>query len=191
MDFDSIIDEIIVDELPGIYKELAGLFSVKKMLQIVELFEGTTQWFPPLKSATRLARNRQIKKEQSLDYPIKEIALRYGVSERTAIDICRATELDLSSRCHEVRVSDLPKAYKVLEPVVGIEGILKIVNCFGDTNQYFTKLNTIVRPVRNKKIRQELEGGYNYRSIMKIARKYKLSDRQVRDIVKSGGTNVD
>lgn len=77
-----------------------------------------------------------------------------------------------------IKKEDLPEPYKQIAKI-GIEGIIEIAKVFGGTYQYFPKLDSIVKPARDKMIQEEFNG-YNYDE---LAIKYNLSAQWVRMIV--------
>lgn len=78
----------------------------------------------------------------------------------------------------ELLKDDLPEVYNLLVNEIGLENAIKIAKLFGGQYVYFQKYESIERPLRDKKIRDEFNG-YNYRS---LAKKHNLSEIQIRNI---------
>ncbi len=78
----------------------------------------------------------------------------------------------------EIIKDDLPEIYTLLVAEIGLENAIKIAKIFGGQYIYFQKLESIERPLRDKKIRDEFNG-YNF---SKLAKKYNLSEIQIRNI---------
>lgn len=75
--------------------------------------------------------------------------------------------------------------YDVIE-TIGAENAYKLAKCFSGGCIYIPKLATIQRVQRDKDIFYEVQQGRSYKN---IARKYGLSVRSVRDIVKQALEN--
>ena len=75
----------------------------------------------------------------------------------------------------------LPEIYRELVAVVGLEGSLRLARYLGGTHQYFPKFERIQLAGRNRAIRAEFDG----RNQRELARKFGLSTRQVREILRS------
>ena len=68
---------------------------------------------------------------------------------------------------------------KNLAIIIGIDAYIKLVKNYGGTNIYILKSDSLIKDIRDKKIRSEFNG-YNYRY---LANKYNLTDRAIREIV--------
>lgn len=69
---------------------------------------------------------------------------------------------------------------------IGAENAYKLAKCFSGGYIYIPKLETIQRIQRDKDIFNEVQQGHSYNN---IARKYGLSARSVREIVKQALEN--
>jgi len=78
-------------------------------------------------------------------------------------------------------VSDdlIPEVHKPIVEVIGIRKFIELCEALGGTQAYIPKSDTIVRPIRDRLIREEFNGA-NYQE---LAIKYNLSDRWVRAII--------
>jgi Mor family transcriptional regulator len=65
----------------------------------------------------------------------------------------------------------------------GLATTLRMLKLFGGQALYFKSLEAVVRPVRDKIIRQRFNGGSDYRD---LAREFKLTVSHVRKIVDEG-----
>jgi len=76
-------------------------------------------------------------------------------------------------------VEELPPPYREMAAKIGVENTVVVAEEFGGMTWYFPKLDRTLRVLRNKKLRQEFNGG-NYRD---LAREYNLTESQIRIIV--------
>jgi len=67
---------------------------------------------------------------------------------------------------------------------IGIENFIKLAELIGGTTFYLPKADTILRPIRDQKIKQDFNG-YNH---IDLAKKYNLSERWIRNICGEGFT---
>jgi Mor family transcriptional regulator len=87
---------------------------------------------------------------------------------------------------NEITVDEVPDKYKPLVDVIGIDNVIRMSIIFGGTNMYFPKSDMLVKSIRDKRIRREFNGG-NYKE---LARKYNLSESQVRNIINYSKANA-
>lgn len=73
----------------------------------------------------------------------------------------------------------LEGTYKDLADEIGLESLIKLSSILGGSNVYIPKLETLLRPARDKAIKKE-HNGYN---TIELAKKYNLSERTIREIV--------
>lgn len=73
----------------------------------------------------------------------------------------------------------IPKTYKELVEVIGIRKFKELCDAIGGTTIYFPKGESVLRPIRDRLIREEFNGN-NYNE---LALKYNLSERWVRAII--------
>jgi hypothetical protein len=74
----------------------------------------------------------------------------------------------------------LPEIYRELEAVVGLEAALSLARYLGGTQQYFPRFERIELVWRNRRIRAEFNG----RNLRELARRYKISCRHVREVLR-------
>lgn len=81
----------------------------------------------------------------------------------------------------ELRPDDLTGNAKDLAELIGMEAFAKLVDVYGgSSNLYVPKAEQLVLPVRDELIRRE----YNGRNVYELARKWGLTERYVREIIK-------
>ncbi len=78
----------------------------------------------------------------------------------------------------ELTLEDLDEEQQELAEVLGFDSYKNLIKTYGGTSIYVLKKETVCRVVRNRIIRDNFDGDYK-----KIARKHKLSDRQIREII--------
>ena len=71
------------------------------------------------------------------------------------------------------------KEQKAIADTIGIEAYISLVKNYGGTSIYILKEDSLIRGIRDSKIKSEFNG-YNYSY---LAKKYKLTDRTIRDII--------
>ena len=79
----------------------------------------------------------------------------------------------------ELTVDMLPELYRHIASAIGIENFLALCKEIGGTNMYIPKFDSVIRPIRDKKMKQEFDG-INYKE---LGKKYNLCERWVRDII--------
>lgn len=86
----------------------------------------------------------------------------------------------MSEWLKEISINDLPEIYQEVARIVGIENALRLSEHLSGQLIYFPKLDGIMRVKRDKAIRQEFNGS----NVRGLARKYGLTERQARNIVR-------
>lgn len=79
-----------------------------------------------------------------------------------------------------VSLESLPEDLQMISETLSIEVALKLSENFGGMRIYIPKIEHVLRSNRNKQIREEFNGA-NHRP---LAKKYKLTETWIRDIVK-------
>jgi len=82
----------------------------------------------------------------------------------------------------DITLKDLPESYQEIARVIGIENAVKLSEYLGGLSFYFPKLDGLLREKRDAAIRREFTG-FNHKE---LARKYGLSEQQIRNIVQNG-----
>lgn len=73
----------------------------------------------------------------------------------------------------------IPDTYKNVAETVGAKNLLKLAQEYGGTMIYIPKFDSLTRIIRDKKIKQEFNGG-NYKE---LALKYNLCESSIRNII--------
>lgn len=63
--------------------------------------------------------------------------------------------------------------------IIGIDSYIKLVKNYGGTSIYVLKEDSLIKDIRDNKIREEFNGG-NY---VYLAKKYNLTENSIRNIV--------
>lgn len=113
----------------------------------------------------------------------KTLALYYFFGLEVESDMKKPFDLmeDLELLC-DLTVDDIPGGSRLFAQHVGLPSFLEIAGRFGGETIYIPSLDQLRREVRNRGIRAEYrETG----EVNQLSRKYKLSERQIRNIVRS------
>ena len=78
---------------------------------------------------------------------------------------------------------DFSEDVQMLCSEFGLETALRMIKLFGGQAVYFKSLEAVVRPVRDKIIRERFDGGSDYRD---LAKEFGLTVNYVRKIVEEG-----
>lgn len=78
---------------------------------------------------------------------------------------------------------ELPEPYRKLSGMIGMEPTLTLAELYQGTAVYFTKLDGVLQMVRNRRIKQEFDGG-NHKD---LARRYNLTETWIRQILADSG----
>lgn len=76
----------------------------------------------------------------------------------------------------------VPPEIQWLSELVGMEHFLQILDTAGGECIYFPKRETLERPLRHQAILRE----YNGTNLRQLSRKYGVTDRCIRNILKAG-----
>ena len=74
--------------------------------------------------------------------------------------------------------SDVPDSIKDVVDVIGIDAFKGLVKLAGGSLLYIPNESNLVKPIRNRKIRDEFKGSYK-----DISMKYGISEVQARNII--------
>lgn len=81
----------------------------------------------------------------------------------------------------DTTMEDIPERYQGIVEIVGIEKFAELSNYAMGDEIYFPKVENIVSPARNRRIRKEYKNGL---SCEKLAKKYNLTIKQIWNILK-------
>lgn len=79
-------------------------------------------------------------------------------------------------------LSDLPQGCRLFAEYLGLPRFMEIAEAFGGQVIYIPNLIQLRTEIRNRSIRAAYHG--KPREIRQLSRKYKLSERQIRNIVR-------
>ena len=74
---------------------------------------------------------------------------------------------------------DVPESVKDIVDVIGIDSFKDLVKLAGGSTVYIPNENNLIKPIRNRRIKEEFKGSYKDMSV-----KYGISEIQVRNIIK-------
>ena len=74
--------------------------------------------------------------------------------------------------------SDVPDSVKDVVEVIGMDAFKDLVKLASGSNLYIPNESNLVKPIRNRMIRDEFKGSYK-----DISMKYGISEIQVRNII--------
>ena len=74
--------------------------------------------------------------------------------------------------------SDIPDSVQDVVEVIGMDAFKELVKLAGGSNLYIPNESNLVKPIRNRMIRDEFKGSYK-----DISMKYGISEIQVRNII--------
>lgn len=74
---------------------------------------------------------------------------------------------------------DVPEILQGLVDIMGIEAFIELIKQYGGSSLYIPNENSVLKPIRNRLIRENFNG-HNYK---KLAKEFKISEMQVRNII--------
>ena len=77
--------------------------------------------------------------------------------------------------------NDVPDSVKDVVDVIGIHAFKGLVKLAGGSNLYIPNESNLIKPIRNRMIKEEFNGSYK-----DISRKFGISEVQARNIVNKG-----
>ena len=80
----------------------------------------------------------------------------------------------------ETTLDDISESYRPLVEMIGLENVLKLSQYFMGDKMYIPKVERILSPARNRRIRREYNG-YNTKE---LAQDYDLTTNQILQIVR-------
>jgi len=89
----------------------------------------------------------------------------------------------MDALARELTLEQIPEGlYREIAEAIGVGNFVKLTQLVGGSTIYLPKTESIVRPVRDAKIREEFNG-YNH---MELAKKYDVTERCVRQLCGDG-----
>jgi Mor family transcriptional regulator len=84
-------NEVKIDQLPGLYKDIASEIGVQNAIKLSNILKGTNFYLPKLDALIAKIRNRRIREEFNGDNH-RELALKYDLTERWIYEILNKTD---------------------------------------------------------------------------------------------------
>lgn len=86
----------------------------------------------------------------------------------------------LNELVSETRMEDIAERYQEIVKIVGIANFVKLSNYARGDEIYFPKVESVVSPARNRRIKKEFNGSND----KELAKKYNLTLKQIWNILK-------
>lgn len=86
----------------------------------------------------------------------------------------------LNELIEETTIDDIGERYRDIVELIGIRNFVELSNYSRGDELYFPKVESIVSPARNRRIKKEFNG-YNTKE---LADKYNLTTKQIQNILK-------
>ena len=86
----------------------------------------------------------------------------------------------LNELVSETRMEDIAERYQEIVKIVGIANFVKLSNYARGDEIYFPKVESVVSPARNRRIKKEFNGSND----KELAEKYNLTLKQIWNILK-------
>ena len=87
----------------------------------------------------------------------------------------------------ELKLEDLQGENRELAECIGMGAFIRLVDVYGGTGRlYIPQPDTLLIPVRDKKICEQFDGG----NVYELARTWSLSDAYIRQIVKDKAAEI-
>ena len=91
----------------------------------------------------------------------------------------------LNELVSETRMEDIAERYQEIVKIVGIANFVKLSNYARGDEIYFPKVESVVSPARNRRIKKEFNGSND----KELAEKYNLTLKQIWNILKDDPPN--
>ena len=78
-----------------------------------------------------------------------------------------------------IGMEDIPESFRDIIEVVGMECFCKIVRSFGGMSLYIPREDSLLKPIRDRKIRDSKSSDYR-----QLCREFRLSESHVRKILR-------
>lgn len=73
---------------------------------------------------------------------------------------------------------DLPESLMDIVDVIGLDSVKQLIKLAGGSNIYIPSENSVIKPIRNKIMKENFNGSYK-----ELSRKFGISEVQVRNII--------
>lgn len=81
----------------------------------------------------------------------------------------------------------IPERYRPIAQLIGLENLIKLADYSKGDIIYIPSSDYFLRPIRDQRIREEYKGSNSHR----LAKKYNLSERRVREICEGLGPEME
>ena len=86
----------------------------------------------------------------------------------------------LNELVSETRMEDISERYREIAKLIGIDNFVKLSNYARGDEIYFPKVESVVSPARNRRIKKKFNGSND----KELAKKYNLTLKQIWNILK-------
>lgn len=86
----------------------------------------------------------------------------------------------LNELIEDTAIEDIGERYREIVGLIGLDNFIKLSNFSRGEELYFPKVENVVGPARNRRIKKEFNG-YNHKE---LADKYNLTVKQISNIMK-------
>ena len=80
----------------------------------------------------------------------------------------------------ETKIDDISESYRPVVEIIGVDKFIELSDYAKGDELYFPKIENIIAPARNRRIKKEWNG-YN---LKQLAEKYNLTTKQISNIIK-------
>ena len=80
----------------------------------------------------------------------------------------------------ETKIDDISESYRSVVEIIGVDKFIELSDYAKGDELYFPKIENIIAPARNRRIKKEWNG-YN---LKQLAEKYNLTTKQISNIIK-------
>ena len=95
--------------------------------------------------------------------------------------LCKMREELLNELIEDTREEDIPDRYRGIVDIIGIRKFVELSNYARGDELYFPKVENIVGPARNRRIKKEFRNGSSEKE---LSEKYNLTVKQIWNILK-------
>lgn len=93
----EVIKELTIEDLPEPYDQYAQQIGIENLYKLSKNFGGTTIYIPQVDALFKEWKYNKIKEEYN-GYNIKQLAVKYGVSDRTVQKICSGAKVKMEGQ---------------------------------------------------------------------------------------------
>ena len=193
---EELSKHLSISDLDYPYNDYAEMIGLQNFIEMCKLYGGISIYIPNTEKLLFNTKRRLIKEDFD-GYNYYDLAVKYGYhSTKTIQDIVRDVKgvnkaphtekavknpkvLNYEKILKKARIEDFKKLYNDYAKVLGMENLYKLCKFTPCIRLYIPQIKTILKPLKNKFIMKEFNGG-NYGD---LAIKYKLSERYIRYLI--------